>query len=86
MRTITYFPLWIAVLFWSIWSSNRTKYDPNSLFWLSERLSLLEYLRGSLPVPQTPYQRLVVRFVLRWIDAEGRKANQMAYGLTALNS
>ena len=85
MRNITYYPLWIVILFWSLWSALRTKYDPNSLFWLSERLSLLELLRGSLPVPRTWYQRTVTSIVLNWIDGEIRKATRMAYGLTALN-
>ena len=90
MRTITYYPLWIVILFWSLWSSLRTKYDPQSLFWLAERLALLELLRGHLPVPSTWYQRQVVSIVLNWIDAEIRKCNARGISsdvnLTALNS
>ncbi|OGT97591.1 MAG: hypothetical protein A2X80_09980 [Geobacteraceae bacterium GWB2_52_12] len=85
MRTITYYPLWIAILFWSLWSDLRTKYDPNSIFWLSERLSLLELLRGSLPVPHNWFKRKATSIVLNWIDTEVRKTTRMAYGLTALN-
>ena len=89
MRTITYYPLWIVILFWSLWSSLRTKYDPQSLFWLAERLALLELLRGHLPVPSTWYQRQVVSIVLNWIDAEIRNCNARGISsdvnLTALN-
>ncbi len=85
MRTITYFPLWIAVLFWAVWSTSRTTYEPSSIFWLSNKITLLEVLRGSLPVPQTSFQKTAVRIILNWIDGQIRETNRLAYNLTSLN-
>lgn len=85
MRSISYFPLWVAVLFWMLWGDQRRQKDPNVLFRMTQRITLLEYLRGSLPVPVTGLQLMIVRVLLGWIDGQIRQATRLASALPVLN-
>ncbi len=82
MRTITYFPLWLMLLYWLLWNSGRSQAERLSALESAHRITLLEYLRRSLPVPRGRVERFIVGRVLLWIDWELHTAATRPAGIS----
>ena len=82
MRTITYFPLWLMLLYWLLWNSGRSQAERLSALESAHRITLLEYLRRSLPVPRGRVERFIVGRVLLWIDRELHTAATRPTGIS----
>lgn len=82
MRIITYFPLWLIVIYWLLWNPGRSRAERLSALESQHRITLLEYFRRSLPVPRGWFERLVVSRVLLWIDRELQRAATRPAGIS----
>ena len=82
MRTLTYFPLWLVILYWLLWNLGRSRAEQLSALESAHRITLLEYLRNSLPIPRGRFERFIISRVLLWIDGELRRAATRPAGIS----